>query len=78
MIRCRDFIRRTIDDGAVSSRHLELTQQCLKRAIVRNRPKSDTYAITNLMRHFLGVRSDEDFKSAITEVNRFFDSHFLE
>lgn len=74
----RDFIRRTLDDRAVSSRHLELTQNCLKRAIARNRSKSDTYAITNWMRHFCGVRSDEDFKNAITEVNLFFDDHFLE
>ncbi|KAL6862077.1 WD40-repeat-containing domain protein [Trichoderma novae-zelandiae] len=75
----RDFVRNAlVKDDAISARHLKLTELCLEQAIARNKPKSDTYAITNWIRHLCAISNYERLNCAIQVVNRFFNDHFLE
>lgn len=75
----RDFVRQSlIDNDEVSSKHFEMTRRCLEHVIVKGKSKSDTYAITNWIRHLCRVRGSEDVSRAIQVVNQFFDDHFLE
>ncbi|KAI1145147.1 WD40-repeat-containing domain protein [Nemania diffusa] len=74
----RDFVLQSlIDNKAVTSTHLRITQQCLKHVQVKHKTNSNTYAITNWMRHLWPARSENSGR-VFQIVNQFFNDYFLE
>ncbi|KAK1243139.1 hypothetical protein MKX07_003767 [Trichoderma sp. CBMAI-0711] len=75
----REFVREHLaGHHDLSSKQLEMTTRCLRQAVAKNKPRSDTYAITNWVQHLMRVSREEHLSQAIEQVNVFFDDHFLE
>ncbi|KAH7304351.1 hypothetical protein BKA65DRAFT_580853 [Rhexocercosporidium sp. MPI-PUGE-AT-0058] len=75
----REFVQEKLTtDNKLSSRHLLMTEECLRQAIASYRSKSNTYALIYWVRHFCNVHDETEFNRAILAASKFFDDYFLE